>query len=222
MWGISRSRVPLLDDMRGKMEAAQDFRGILEKARNGDQAAWDALLDAFTPQIKRHIELRLGGYLRRVVDTEDVYQETVAEALISIPRCRATDKPSVQRWLKSIAEHVILNLARRRRIDRVLYVDHESPSATPTPSKSLRRESRRNRLQDALDTLPADYRKAVFLVRIEGLTIKEAARRMGRTPKAVMHLLGRALKRLKEDLGDTESLSLPPDAILREGADNDS
>jgi len=47
-------------------------------------------------------------------------------------------------------------------------------------------------------------------VRIKGLKITEAAHRMGRTSSAVTHLLMRALKKLKESFGDTESLNLPP------------
>jgi len=55
-----------------------------------------------------------------------------------------------------------------------------------------------------------------MLVRIEGLQIKEAAERMNRTPKAVAHLLARALKQLKERFGDTESLHLPPRRLRKE------
>ncbi len=66
-----------------------------------------------------------------------------------------------------------------------------------------------SRFQDALERLPPDYRTAIRLVRLEGLKIHEAAAQMNRTPNAVMHLLGRALKQLQDSLGDTESLNLP-------------
>ena len=36
---------------------------------------------------------------------------------------------------------------------------------------------------------------------------------MERSPKAVAHLLARALRKLKESFGGTESLSLPPRGI---------
>jgi RNA polymerase sigma-70 factor (ECF subfamily) len=180
-----------------------------------------ALLQSCRAPLERHIQLRLGAHLRRVVEVEDVYQESVAEALASLPQFRGTDERCLLKWLKGIAEHVILNLARRRRIDRVLYVDHEAPASTPTPSKAMRRENRGDRLQAAIDTLPAEYREAVLLVRIEGLPIQEAARRMNRTAKAVMHLLGRALAQLKDHVGNTESLSLPRGTRLDGGANDD-
>ena len=54
-----------------------------------------------------------------------------------------------------------------------------------------------------------------MLVRLEGLSIKTAAERMNKTPKAALHLLARGLKKLKEILVDTESLRLPPKRLDR-------
>ena len=47
------------------------------------------------------------------------------------------------------------------------------------------------------------------LARIEGLRIAEIAERMGRSRNAVAHLLSRALAKLKDTFGDTESFHLP-------------
>ena len=86
----------------------------------------------------------------------------------------------------------------------------------------MRREERRDRLQQALADLSPDYREAIELVRIRGLQVKEAAKRMNRTPKAVMHILARGLKELKSAFGETESLSLPPEALQERGDRNDA
>ena len=80
-------------------------------------------------------------------------------------------------------------------------------------AEGLRRQERFSRLREAIDSLSPEYREAVLLVRIKGLKVKEAAERMNRSPNAVMHLLLRALKKLKEALGDTESLHLPPESL---------
>ena len=47
------------------------------------------------------------------------------------------------------------------------------------------------------------------MARVEGLKVKEIAVRMNRSEDAVHKLLARALLRLKESFGDTESLNLP-------------
>jgi len=57
-------------------------------------------------------------------------------------------------------------------------------------------------------------------VRVEGLEFEEAGRRMGRSPDAVKQLLYRALKKLRESFGDTESLHLPERSLLAEGPES--
>ncbi|MCZ6796204.1 MAG: sigma-70 family RNA polymerase sigma factor [Planctomycetota bacterium] len=207
--------------MRSTMEDHQHIEQTLQKARDGDRNACVALVASCRTRLEAHIRMRVGDHVRQDVSLDDVYQEAVTQALGSMVHCRANDEASFLRWLKGIAEHVILTLARRQRGDKLLYVDHDASAREPTPSKVVRREERLDRLRDALDSLSPDYRTVVYLVRIEGLKIKEAAERMNRTPKAVMHLLGRALKKLKDTFGDTESLSLPPRGLMNGGSGHD-
>ena len=61
----------------------------------------------------------------------------------------------------------------------------------------------------------------ITMARIDGLPIKEIARRWNRTPDAVAHLLFRALRKLKESFGDTESLHLPPRVITEKPGESD-
>jgi RNA polymerase sigma factor (sigma-70 family) len=77
----------------------------------------------------------------------------------------------------------------------------------------MRRGELLDRLQKALDGLPADYRRVLRGVLVEKLPLTEIARRMGRTPNAVSHLLLRANRRLRESFGDTQSLHLPADGL---------
>ncbi|HAK96178.1 MAG TPA: hypothetical protein DCM87_14590, partial [Planctomycetes bacterium] len=78
-----------------------------------------------------------------------------------------------------------------------------------SPSRAARREERFDRLEGALARLPEEHRQVIRLARIEGLPIAEIAVRMNRSAAAVSMLLSRALKRLREGFGDTESMSLP-------------
>ena len=73
------------------------------------------------------------------------------------------------------------------------------------------------RLQEAVDSLTGDYREVIHLSRIEGLPMREVAHRMGRSPEAAQKLFGRAPRKLRERLGDTESLYLPDRRLRREG-----
>ena len=49
----------------------------------------------------------------------------------------------------------------------------------------------------------------IILARIERLRIKQIAARMDRSEDATKHLVVRAIRKLKESFGDTESFHLP-------------
>ncbi len=192
------------------METRNNPEILVKRAQSGEREAFDSLVRIHEERLQRHVTTRVGRHLRSSVEVEDVVQDVFTRAWQSIDTFRWTGEGSFLRWLKGIAENAILKHARQQGRSRVLYRQAERESNEPTPSKNLRREERLDRLEEALKRLSPEYREAVLLVRIEGCQIKEAARRMNRTPKAVMHLVSRALKKLREDFGDTESLHLPP------------
>jgi RNA polymerase sigma factor (sigma-70 family) len=86
----------------------------------------------------------------------------------------------------------------------------------------LGREERFARLRAALERLDADHRKVILLARIEKLPSREIAERMQRSPQAVAQLLSRALRKLRENFGRTESLHLPDRTLGREGGTDGS
>ncbi|MBI4605153.1 MAG: sigma-70 family RNA polymerase sigma factor [Planctomycetes bacterium] len=136
-----------------------------------------------------------------------------SRALEALGRFRWQGAGSFERWLASIAEHVILEAARKDEKRPRLALDPETPGSGASPSEELRREERFERLEKALDRLSPAEREAVLLSRIERLKVDEIARRLDRSPDAVKQLLSRGLRKLKESFGDTESLSLPDRAF---------
>jgi RNA polymerase sigma-70 factor (ECF subfamily) len=67
-----------------------------------------------------------------------------------------------------------------------------------SPSQRVMREELHIRLADALGKLPEDQRLAVELHHLKGRTVAEAAEQMGRTKTAVVGLLFRGLKKLRQ------------------------
>jgi RNA polymerase sigma-70 factor (ECF subfamily) len=186
-------------------------KDLIALARAGDSEGKEALVERYREELDHYIRLRAGGHLRGRVEIEDVFQETLARAFGSIDGFRWQGEGSYLRWLKGIAENVILALAKKYRREEVLVVeDPGAPLADTSPSLAARRDERFDRLQKALDLLEPDYREVIVLARLKGLRLKEVGKRMDRSPNAVAHLLSRALTRLKEAFGDTESFSLPP------------
>ena len=158
----------------------------------------------------------MGEGVRTKLTADDVLQETLAVAFQSIGRFSWQGEGSFYSWLGGIAEHVIANAARRKAWSH-LEIKRDFSGRDPTPSKNLRRNERFDRLQDALNRLSPDHRKALLLSRVDGLKVHEIAERMNRSPNAVYKLLARALLEMRQDFGDTESLNLPERTFESEG-----
>ena len=74
-------------------------------------------------------------------------------------------------------------------------------SGSPSPSLQAARAEGIQILLIQLSSLPEDYRKAIRLHHLEGRSLEEVARSMGRAPDAVRGILYRARKKLRDGLG---------------------
>ena len=194
----------------------------IERAQSGDHVALEALTVRYHDELDHFVRLRVGAHLREDVQIEDVVQETFARAFEGLEEFQWRNEESFCRWLKGIAEHVILQVAQDQRRNRILYIEQDdSPASTVSPSRALRRGERLDRLQEALDSLSPEHRQVIIVARLKGLRIKEIAERMNRSPNAVALLLARALTKLRDTFGDTESLHLPAASIEDREPDHD-
>jgi RNA polymerase sigma-70 factor (ECF subfamily) len=194
--------------MRTATVNEQASEELFRRAAAGDRAAFDSLADKERAQLDTHVRSHLGAALRRNVDPEDIVQETLLRAFRSISQMEWRGEAAFRSWLRLTAEHVILHAAQtNRRTQSPL--DPDVPANDPSPSRVQRRDERFERLRQAIDGLPPDYREVIVLARIERLRIREIAKRMERSEDAVKQLLARALRKLRDSFGDTESLNLP-------------
>ena len=203
--------------MQGIM-ADQDITfQLVGRAQRGDRSAFEELLTRSRERVRTIIEVRMGRSLRQKVDPEDLLQETTARALESIGKFQWQGKESFRRWLQGIAENVVRESAKKFRRELALDVAPELASDEASPSTLLRRSERFERLEQALEGLTEDQKRVILLARIEGVRVDEIARRMNRTTNAVRTLLFRAMQKLKDSFGDTESLHLPAKPLEEKG-----
>jgi RNA polymerase sigma-70 factor (ECF subfamily) len=114
--------------------------------------------------------------------------DLVQDVLIAAYRARATydpDRGSPQRWLAGIARREVKRFLRvsRRRAFIVARGDlPDSPDGAPSPEDDV---ARTDSPDDLLFALPDAERRVVILLEIEGLTMREAAKREGVAPSTV-------------------------------------
>jgi RNA polymerase sigma-70 factor (ECF subfamily) len=185
-------------------------------AKNGDREAFERLAAAYRERLATVVFLKLGAHVRQAVEVEDVLQESFLRALRDLQRFEWRGGDSFFQWVRTIAEHVILESVNRLKVRKAAPLEGEVADEVTSQSRALRREERFDRLQSALRSLSPDHRKVILLAKVERLAIQDIARVMDRSPDAVSNLLARALRKLKETFGETESLHLPDRALGEE------
>jgi len=179
--------------------------GLVERVRNGDFDAFQALFERYQHRLAVLIHYRLGAKLRPVIDVDDVMQETFLEAFQDIVKFEYRSPGAFFRWLNAVAIHVVEDAARhagRRKRDGGVRVPLRSesspggadPADSLTPSRILFQHERIQLLMRRLDELPPQYREVIILAKVEGLETSEISQRLGKPREAVALLLHRALK----------------------------
>ena len=189
---------------------------LITEAQHGDRAAFDALIEENRSHLESWMRSRIGSFLRAHLSVDDALQETFSRAFQSITRFRWQGEPSFLRWLKTIANRVILEAVREQKKGPTLQLLREPIGRTSSPSKGIRQNERFDRLEESLKSLSANRKEIVVLALIDGLQVSEIAERLGRSQESVRKLLSRALKELKDSFGETRSFSLPDRAFETE------
>lgn len=174
-------------------------------------------------EIIRQNAPRLRSFVRARVsnrdDAEDIVQDTFLQFVRTIS---IMDNPvgQVTSWLFTVARNLVINHGKKRREEEFPYVRHDDDewfmadlsevmiaSDSDSPDMLMLRDMVWNELDNVLAELPLEQRRAVEMTEVEGLSVKEAAEKMGvsvgtflsRKHYAVIHIRSR-MRDLYEEL----------------------
>jgi len=172
------------------------WRTWMIAAQGGDRAAYDRLLRALLRPLR--------NFVRRRVSDPAAGEDLVQEVLLSIHRARHTFRPErpFAPWWRAIARNAIVDWMRRQGRRREQSLEGIEPAAdegAATGAEALSPE-----LVEALEALPANQRQAVELIHVHGLSVAEAAARVGVTAGALKVRAHRGYKALRQRLKETE------------------
>jgi RNA polymerase sigma-70 factor (ECF subfamily) len=191
-----------------------DHDQLLSLARAGDGCARGQLLELYRGYLGLLARVQIGRRLQGKADASDLVQEAFLAAHAHFEQFRGQSEEELAGWLRQILASRLANLVRRYcgtrrrdvRLERRLEEEMERSSrvldpglqaAQSTPSQQAARHEQAARLAAALDRLPEDYREVLVLHHLEGLSLPEVARRLGRTLDSVKNIWLRALARLR-------------------------
>jgi RNA polymerase sigma-70 factor (ECF subfamily) len=184
-------------------------QALIEKIKGGDYQAFEALVNRYEGKVYR-LAMRM---LRNQQDAEDALQESFLQVYRGLNSFEGRSNFST--WLYRLATNVCLMKIRHRETEPQgmlpledflpRHEEGEQPVLQEWPQKPeevlLTKESR-EKMMEALERLPAEYR-AVFVLRdIEGFSNAEAGEALGISVAAVKSRLHRARLALRGMLAE--------------------
>ena len=157
---------------------------------------WEQVVRDHSARVYR-LAYRLSGNPQ---DAEDLTQET----FVRVFRSLASYAPGTfEGWLHRITTNLFLDMVRRRqriRFDALPEDTERLPGTAPSPEQVYADTHLDPQIQAALDALPPDFRVAVVLCDIEGLTYQEIAATLGIKLGTVRSRIHRGRVQLREAL----------------------
>ena len=153
-------------------------------------------------------------------DVHDLCQELYARIYEAAARSRPTQPKA---FLFSSARHLMTDRIRRSKVVSIEPMGDFEPSHVlvdeVTPERWSGGRQTLRQLSDALDQLPERCRTVVWLRRVEDLSQKEVAQRLGISEKTVEKHIAKAMRLLADALyGGTAGDHVAPAGTRRQGA----
>jgi len=178
---------------------------LVERARGGDEAAFEQLIRQYDRQIfriARHIT-------QNKEDAEDIVQDTFLKAYQKLHQFQGNSK--FYTWLVRIAVNESLMRLRKRRNSKTVSMDEDVQTEegsvprdfadwTPDPEQQYGQGELGEILRKTIAGLPPGFRSVFTLRDVENLSTEETAEALGLSVPAVKSRLLRARLQLRERL----------------------
>jgi len=183
----------------------------IRRARDGSNSALGDLFEACRRYMLLVANRAVDSDLRPKAGASDLVQETFIEARKAFSRFNGTSEEELFAWLTRILAHQVQKQARTFRTTRKRDINREEAldagmaalflsGGDDTPSALVVAREERQRVQAALERLPADQNQVLLLRSWQQLTFKEIGTVMNRSPDAARKLWARAVERLGREL----------------------
>jgi RNA polymerase sigma factor (sigma-70 family) len=179
---------------------------LFERMRGGSTDAAAAFYERCARKLLPLIRLRLGPGLRADVESRDILQAVLLKS--HQHAAEVQDPAAVMGWLVRTAENEIrdqVDYRQRHRRDAARRADLDEAAAVPSPVRQalsvaiLNEEA--ERLERALETLPADQRALIVMRKLEERSFAEIGEALGKSPDACRMAFVRAMTALTIAVG---------------------
>jgi RNA polymerase sigma-70 factor, ECF subfamily len=162
----------------------------------------------------------LARYLQRLVGDRAIAEDLLQETLIRVARGLPDfdGRSSVKTWAFTIATRVAMDHFRKNGNAPGAADASEAaelPDDAPTPEERLALDQMNSCVRQVVDSLPGDFRAAILLHDLGGLSARETAEACGCSEATAKVRIHRARARLKEALQNECAFYRDEDNVLR-------
>lgn len=184
--------------------APQDFErvaALVELAQRGDSEAFGLLYERYVDVVYRYIYVRVGSTQL----AEDLTSETFLRALRRMDSFSWQGR-DIAAWFITIARNLITDNAKsaRFRLEVTTADMLDADQRVDAPDEEVLQRLRDTRLLEAVKKLKPEQAECVVLRFLQGLTLAETAKVLGKTEGAVKQLQLRAVRALHRELADVD------------------
>lgn len=175
---------------QGPSATELELRDCFVLGLGGDAAQYRRFLERLSSYLRAYLRRRLP---RAQADVEDILQET----LLAVHNARHTyreDQP-LTAWVHAIARYKLMDFFRAHSRREALHDELDDDGSVFVESDVEPADARRD-VGNLLETLPDRHRLPILLVKLQGLSVAEAAQRSGLSESAVKVGVHRGLKAL--------------------------
>jgi RNA polymerase sigma-70 factor, ECF subfamily len=166
----------------------------MRRTQDGDREAYDWLLKEIAALLRRYFGIR--------AENDEAADDLVQETLISIHRARHTflvGRPFAP-WMYAIARRRLADHWRSRA--RTVPVEALDETMDWVDKREAVVDGDGGRVRESLAALPENQRRVVELLKITGLSIREAAKQLDMSEAAVKVTAHRAYLRLRKAMAN--------------------
>lgn len=165
--------------------SSQNDADLVRAALAGDLSGFETL-------VQRH-HASLCAFLFRITgrwhEAEELAQDAFVKAFQELRRFNP--RHAFKTWLYTIGRNLALDILRKRQVSPIDELSDDEPPLE-TPAEPFADDGQRRQLLEALETLPAPQRQALWLFHVEELPVNDIAAILGKSGVATRVLLFRA------------------------------
>jgi RNA polymerase sigma-70 factor (ECF subfamily) len=185
---------------------------LVERARGGDETAWEILMRRYRGPLQRFARSRLARQPRRLTDTDDVVQDVTINVFRRLHRIELRFPGALLAYLRrSVSNRVADEHRRAVRQGPIATLDDNLPDGHQSPLDVTIDHDKVRVYRTALLALNADDRTAIVMRLERGESYDVIAERLGKpTPNAARVAVARAMFKLAKQMGPVPAREAAP------------